>query len=384
LPPKLDEAHIRSLLKPGQIPRKALEYLVKEQGGEQLATHLQDMNEWAVLKPENSVVDYLPERPDAALQTALSTLFAGGGQAAVMGGVGKVLARFEKEEVQAERAESGAEALSKINQLIAVSKVAERSPETFEGFIAAATEDGPVTHVYIDAKTLAQSGLAEPLAAVSPSVAAQIADAAQTGGDIAIPVEEYAARIVPVENSPSLIQDLRVSPEGWTQREAKEYMQSGAASELKADIERLISEEDGDEVFRASREAVKQSILDEMNALGRFTKDVSEGYATLYSAYYAVRAAQMGMMPEALYQKRKVNFAAAEGTGEGLNQGAGRAAAERLETRHGSGRGAFLVERNDGRAGGVLDRPGRQAGTGRAGVGRVFAFTESRGHQAYS
>ena len=55
---------------------------------------------------------------------------------------------------------------------------------------------------------------------------------------------------------------------------------------------------------------MKQSILTELDALGLRPTDVNEGYATLYSAYYAVRAAQMGVTPEALYQRRKVNFAA--------------------------------------------------------------------------
>ena len=46
--------------------------------GEQIATLLQDANEWAVLHPEKSVNDYLRERPSAALQTLIATLVGSG------------------------------------------------------------------------------------------------------------------------------------------------------------------------------------------------------------------------------------------------------------------------------------------------------------------
>lgn len=60
-----------------------------------------------------------------------------------------------------------------------------RDPETFQQFVAAATEDGPLQAVYIDGQTLMQSGLAEQAAAVSPAVAEQVQQAAQTGGAVA-------------------------------------------------------------------------------------------------------------------------------------------------------------------------------------------------------
>lgn len=42
--------------------------------GEQIATVLQDLNEWAVLHPEKPFSSYLEERPSAAAQTLIATL----------------------------------------------------------------------------------------------------------------------------------------------------------------------------------------------------------------------------------------------------------------------------------------------------------------------
>ena len=48
---------------------------------------------------------------------------------------------------------------------------------------------------YIDANILLQTGVAEQVAELSPAVAAQLQEAAQTGGQIAIPAGEYAANL---------------------------------------------------------------------------------------------------------------------------------------------------------------------------------------------
>ncbi|MDR1351514.1 MAG: hypothetical protein LBJ59_12210, partial [Zoogloeaceae bacterium] len=80
-----------SLLKPGGAVKKGLEYLIKEQGGEQVATHLQELNDWA-MTPDQSFGEYLVERPESALSTAIATAVAGGGQVTIMKGL-EVLSR---------------------------------------------------------------------------------------------------------------------------------------------------------------------------------------------------------------------------------------------------------------------------------------------------
>lgn len=57
--------------------------IVREVPGEQIATVLQDMNDWATLNPEKSAKEYLEERPNAAAQTLVATIVGVGGNVIV-------------------------------------------------------------------------------------------------------------------------------------------------------------------------------------------------------------------------------------------------------------------------------------------------------------
>lgn len=215
-----------------------------------------------------------------------------------------------------QRAEKSAEFLDGLNKLAQADKLASRDPETFEQFIAQVAEGSPVQTVFIDAKTLMQSGLGGELAKVSPSVAQQIDAAIVAGGQIAIPVEEYAARIAPTEYAQSLLDHLKVEAEGFSRAEAQQFMQSHAEA-LQQEVERTLAEKQVDDTFKASAEVVKAQLLADLNTLGRFTPAKNEADATLFASYYAVRAAQMGTTPEELFARRPVRFNAEKvGAGE--------------------------------------------------------------------
>lgn len=290
-----------SLLKPGHFGTKAFEYLLKEQGGEQIATALQDLNDWAIL-PENkdkSISDYLKARPEAALQTALATAFGGGGQIALMKSIQLATARGE---VQVMQAENSAQIIGNLNELASASNTLRRDPESFEKFIEHVSEDGPVQEVFINANVLMQSGFAEQVAQLSPSVAEQLPIAINTGGQIAIPVAEYAARIAPTEYASALIDHLKTDPEGWTRAEAQEYMKS-KGDELRFEVERLLESSGKDQAFKESKDRVYQMVLDNLNETNRFTQQKNEVDASLIAARTAVRAAQLNMTPEELFNK---------------------------------------------------------------------------------
>lgn len=253
------------------------------------------------------------------------------GQSVEEGGVGAVVGGIVRSVVEAglhvrvrgdrkaQQAEQGAQVVAEMNQLAAADKVLQRNPDAFEQFVKQAAEDGPVPVVYIDAKTLMQSGVAEQIANVSASVAEQLPEAVATGAQIAIPVEEYAARIAPTEFAQSLIDHIRTEPDGFTRAEAQQYMQT-QAEQLQAEVELTLAEKQADDTFTQSRDVVKTRIQEELNTLGRFTPEKNEADATLFASYYAVRAAQLGVTPEQFYEQRRVRFAAQSMGGLEFNQ----------------------------------------------------------------
>ena len=290
--------------------------LGREVPSEQVATLVQDLVDAAVANPDKTFQDYLDERPDAAYQTLIATLAQGG----VMGAASKIAQVASGRAEQAQMAEEQAARIEQFNQFAAASKVLQRDPQTFETFIREAADGAPVQAVFIDAQALLQSGVAEQVAAASPIVAEQLEAAAATGGQIAIPVDEYAARIAPTEAAGALLDHLKTDPEGFSRAEAQTYLQEQGA-ELQAEVERVLADQEAADTFKAQADVVRSRILDQLNAAGRFTPQAHESYASLVGNFYAVQAAKLGTTPEALYERYPLTVTAQGFGGPQLDQG---------------------------------------------------------------
>lgn len=262
--------------------------------------------------PENAgktFGDYLDARPNAALQTAIATAVGGGAQVATVKAAGWAVNRADYQAEKARQAELRNQVLAELNTLAQANKVLQRSPETFQEFVAKATEDGPLQSVYIDGQTLMQSGLAEQVAAISPAVAEQVQQAAQTGGAVAIPVDEYAARIAPTDLAQQLQPHLRTEADGFSQAEAQQYMQS-QGEQLQADLDRAVADSQQGDAFRASADVVTGQIRQQLDRAARFRPEVNDAYSRVVGAYFATRAAQLGVTPEALFERRMLTVGA--------------------------------------------------------------------------
>ena len=209
---------------------------------------------------------------------------------------------------KAQRSEDNTRFVETLNDLSSASKVLQRDPETFEAFVNHAAENGPVDHVYIDASTLMQSGVADQIAAVSPSVAEQLPLAQSTGGQISIPVGEYAARIAPTEYAQALVDHIKTSPDEFSRAEAADFMQNHQ-EELQKEIERSLGNAQLNDEFKQSTARLKEKFQTELDAVGHHTTDVNKTYATLLGDYFAVNAAKMGMSPEELHNQYALRFA---------------------------------------------------------------------------
>jgi hypothetical protein len=314
---KLGVGDIDTALASGQISRDQVEKGLARQLAEAGVTE--------------GVLEELPQSAQEQIWMNIATdrpVFEGVGEAAAMGmlagaatggGFQGVQYMANKRMQSAQRADQDFAAFQQLDQLAAANKVRQRDVDTFEKFVAQSTEDGPVQDVFINAQTLQQSGVAEALAEVSPAVREQLAAALATGGDIRIPVAEYTARIAGTEYNQSLLEHLKTDPNGFSYAEAQEFMQNQSA-ELQAEVERMLAAKQVDDTFKASQDRVKQRVLGELNALGRFGADKNELDATLIAARSAVRAAQLGMTPEAFFEKQVLRVVAERMDGEQLEQ----------------------------------------------------------------
>lgn len=261
----------------------------------------------------------LPTNIGAATVNPNQDITEGVGNAAATGGLigfgmglapassNLIAAHFSK--VQAAQAAVAKEsALQDLNALSQTSKLNQRDANTHAAFIDDAAKNGAST-VYIDANTLQQSGLADKLAEVSPSVAEQLPIAQATGGDIVIPMGEYASKIAPVDTENALVEHLKTNPEDMTAAEGRAYLQTHM-DDLQNQVEQSLAAHQGDESFKASADAVKAKVLDQLNQSNRFTPKANEAYSSLVSAYYATNAAKLGMMPEQLHTNMPMHVVA--------------------------------------------------------------------------
>lgn len=288
--------------------------LGRELPSEQVATLLQDAIDTAVANPDKTWEQYVQERPDAAYKTLLATLV----QSGTMGAVNTIATRAQRRELESQRAEQGAQVIQQINELAKASNLARRDADSFEQFIAQVTEDGPVQDVYISAQTLAQSGVAEQLAALSPAVAEQLPTALATNGDIRIPVAEYAARIANTEYAQGLLDHLKLDDQGKTLAETRE----DTRAEIQEQMSKLLDEKQLDDTFKASIESVKTQVRQQLDQVGRFTGETNDLYATMWANMFGVMGAKLGVSPQQLFDQYPLRVTA-EGMGGGqvLEQG---------------------------------------------------------------
>ncbi len=285
--------------------------LALEIPGEQMTTALQDLNQWATLNPDKPFGEYLRERPDAALQTLVATIVGVGGVTSVASGT-RALANRTNSAARAERASAR---LETITRLAEASKLRERARETFHQHIEQVAEESGVESVYIDGNVLEQSGQVPELEAVLPGITERVRQAQAEGGEVEIRIADYATHLAGTEAGEALADDIRLEGEDFTRREAREFLESGAAEELQAEIERELAKRDDRDTIEQSAQAVEDFVFNELQSAGRWTADVNRTNAVLHRAYFTTRAMDLGTTPKELFD-RTVLRVRAESPGE--------------------------------------------------------------------
>ena len=306
-------------LKAGTGAFKALAHnLAAEIPGEQLATVLQDLNEWATLHPQAPFSDYLKERPSAAAQTIVSTIVGVGGQVSVMQAVQRAADQATGTERRAQQAQQTAQALHAVAVLAEASKLRERDPATFAAF-AQELADQDVPAVHVDARALLQSGVDLPaMAQAMPSVAQQLDQALQTGGDVVIPTGELLAG---GQFAQALVDHVRTGPDAMSKVEADAYLKEHG-ERLQADVRRAIEAQQVDDAGVASRDAVRDQFAEQLQAAGR-TADVARAEAVLVASFYASQGQRLGLSAEQMAERYPLQVQRTEAGGRlVLEQGA--------------------------------------------------------------
>ncbi|WP_288080803.1 hypothetical protein, partial [Pseudomonas sp.] len=305
----------------GASAKKLIGYeILHEVPGEMGTTLWQNFNEWTNINPNKGFGDWLSEQPEAMAQTIVATVVGGAGQIGTvkaMDHLGSSLIKYKRDTEQAETTKA---LLDTLNGLTEQSKTAARAPEVFQQFLGATTEGTPAQDLYIDGQTLLQSGVAEQLAAASPTVAEQLqAGQITPGGTIRIPTAEFVTATAGTDMSKALIDHVKLDPNGYTFAESQQYKDT-FNDEIQAQLEKKLQEQQASESFQSERDKLRDDFQRQLDQSKRFSTDVNQAYANFLANFYSVTAARIGTTPQALYNTHQLYITNQANPNAGLDQ----------------------------------------------------------------
>jgi GNAT superfamily N-acetyltransferase len=240
-------------------------------------------------------------------ESVLGGVMGGAGTGGVAGGIEGMVRKSVENEARAQQAQQTGETIDQVAETARASKLRERNPEAFEEYVAEATADSPVQDVYIDARKFSeffQSQGIDPaqIAEEMPSVRAQLAEAEATGGDLKIPLAEYATRLAPTDYYEGLRDLTRFNPEDMSPAEAAEWQET-KGEDFEREAQQILDRRIEDDAFQQSARQVEDTVRQQILETGRFTNDVADKYASLHGAFATTMADRLGVQPADIYER---------------------------------------------------------------------------------
>ena len=215
----------------------------------------------------------------------------------------KAAGRINADQEAQRNATQSAQQLGQLMALAAQTQLREQSPGTFAELtqhLAEQTEGAP-TEVRFDAQNLGEVLNQEEINLL-PSVKAQLESGELLPGDeVSVPIGELMANVAGTPLEQKLMEHARVGDNELSAFEAKEAA-AQAETYLQSEAKRVISEATDSTAHQASRDKVKQIMLDQFTSLNRWTADVNEANSIVAADMFTALAGRLGMTPEQAYQ----------------------------------------------------------------------------------
>lgn len=274
------------------VVKTAINQVMTEVPGEQVATIFQDLNEWAVLNPQKPFSSYLEERPSAAAQTLIATLVASGGQATI--------AKATDRLANGAREQQAVDVLTALRDGVMESKTFARAPERVKDFIAKHTANGPMENIFIPADQMQkyfQSANISPERAAVEMGAKNYSEALATGGDVVIPLADFVANVAKTPHYDALLPDIRFTQGEMTQREADLY-EKNQPEDMRSMIETYAQSP----VATPALSTIQDDITGQLIASG-MERGTADTYANLYARTITNLSERGGVDPLALHEQ---------------------------------------------------------------------------------
>lgn len=288
---------VEALVKRTPFGKAVVRQLATELPGEQVATATQDFVDWAML-PENkdkTFGDYLAERPGAALQTAVATVSGTTAQTALARSVVAAAdagVRVSDRVGQARQARVERRAMDDLARGAEGSKLRQRDPEAFRELVRHQAEEAGTGDVFIPGEAIrAYQQTDDYRPADDPFAEYNVEEAAASGGDVVIPIQDFLTDVVGTKAWNAVRDDVRLTPGGMSTREAQSFDE--AMDDVMAQMSDEKSRQDASE---ASQRTVVEKLTDRLaEQFGvSYTAPTARAYAELQAQRMVARAAVLG------------------------------------------------------------------------------------------
>lgn len=231
--------------------------------------------------------------------------------------------RFMADASRAQSAEQRARLFDQVIRGARDSKLLARNPDAYESVVRDAVADTPAENVLVDGKVFLQgmqdtNTTIDQLQAILPDVAPQVRAAAQSGGDVVIPTEQYAARLVRTPLGEFLQDKIRPDddPNAMSLAEAEAHRQQ---QHEEADV--LVAESAvraaRDTAAERSRDAVQATIQAQIAAAAGSSDAIQRQHvnaaAKLYATFVGIQAERLGITAEEFHARYPLTVQADSG-----------------------------------------------------------------------
>lgn len=269
--------------------KTVLDELKTEIPGEQVATLLQDLNQWAMIDRNKGkpLSDYVKERPSAALDTLVATVVATVGMSAPS----SLLAHKTAQE----------QVVQDLGDNTKAAKLMERYPEKLQEYIRSAMTGGSsqvwlpheaVTEYY-QKQGLDPQKVTTELTGDSNAYAQAVA----SGADIAVPIEKFSTDIAATDAASFFGPKVRFDPQAQNIEEMD--------ASLNESVQRLMGDQSptpDQEAQASAQEQIHQDIIGQMTRPGA-DPSVIEHQAQQMAHFFVTVAAITRVDPVALWQR---------------------------------------------------------------------------------
>lgn len=330
------------------IVQKFIAGMTAEQIQEQAATFGQDFIDWQIVNPEKSTKDFLLERPERAVQTAIATFVAAGGMQGALMGLDYALTSAD-EKARRSLMSEGDKAIEDAIKAAGKSKLAQRSPEKMEEAVRAIGEANGIDNVAVDldgvVEALNQKGVDPGIVLEALGIDRErLATDYERFGESEIEFAKLMSSPAVREHMDDIRPHLRTPGEEYTPAR-KEQMRADLPNTIKEEVARVQQMFEGT-AERTDREAqAAEMVRERILGAGIWGENkVTDANATLAAAMNNTFAKLAGMDPVDFYE---AHFPRIQMSVDGMVQEADGETKKARSTRHKAERDALDAEFDD-------------------------------------